>query len=72
MLKLENPNICATPYDQPPSGGCVLKHDGAADCLHLRPAAFRRLCVETTMTILLNRIGRPAAFRRLCVETECG
>ena len=34
------------------------------------PAAFRRLCVETS-----DRFGRfgtvaPAAFRRLCVETK--
>ena len=34
-----------------------------------KPAAFRRLCVETQE--LINKIasGEPAAFRRLCVET---
>ena len=38
---------------QPPSGGCVLKHDLVS---HLQsadqPAAFRRLCVETSHIIL--------------------
>ena len=33
------------------------------------PAAFRRLCVETTLTAVLLVQIRPAAFRRLCVET---
>ena len=33
---------------QPPSGGCVLKQNGAANIYTgPLPAAFRRLCVET-------------------------
>ena len=33
---------------QPPSGGCVLKLVEVLDSLFdVRPAAFRRLCVET-------------------------
>ena len=34
-----------------------------------KPAAFRRLCVETTLNIPTDLVKRPAAFRRLCVET---
>ena len=35
---------------QPPSGGCVLKHlERMCLILKLKPAAFRRLCVETIM-----------------------
>ena len=37
---------------QPPSGGCVLKHIIPARHLHYRSAAFRRLCVETIRSIL--------------------
>ena len=34
--------------NQPPSGGCVLKrHRRQRRRLRQRPAAFRRLCVET-------------------------
>ena len=33
------------------------------------PAAFRRLCVETTTKEFFAKITKPAAFRRLCVET---
>ena len=34
--------------DQPPSGGCVLKHyGGQRETMLVEPAAFRRLCVET-------------------------
>ena len=55
---------------QPPSGGCVLKHylplkDKPTD----DPAAFRRLCVETSSDLSLIPLAIPAAFRRLCVET---
>ena len=35
-----------------------------------RPAAFRRLCVETTVWQVCLRPNSPAAFRRLCVETS--
>ena len=56
---------------QPPSGGCVLKQQLSSDAVnYTRPAAFRRLCVETLWLTRLNRIMHPAAFRRLCVETE--
>ena len=56
---------------QPPLGGCVLKpsydlpavYDGL-------PAAFRRLCVETTNPTNGGSSEAPAAFRRLCVETS--
>ena len=36
------------------------------------PAAFRRLCVETSFNIATNGNIFPAAFRRLCVETLSG
>ena len=55
---------------QPPSGGCVLKR--WSHCLPTgrgRPAAFRRLCVETADTAKVGDVTWPAAFRRLCVET---
>ena len=57
-------------FNQPPSGGCVLKlarRDGYRRQPH--PAAFRRLCVETDVFIIIDRRSSPAAFRRLCVET---
>ena len=41
LNKPTNPN-------QPPSGGCVLKHLFPNAILYLLAAAFRRLCVETT------------------------
>ena len=34
------------------------------------PAAFRRLCVETRIGILILSADGTAAFRRLCVETH--
>ena len=34
------------------------------------PAAFRRLCVETSYHAAKYPIELPAAFRRLCVETK--
>ena len=34
------------------------------------PAAFRRLCVETTALVPVLNNQFPAAFRRLCVETK--
>ena len=55
---------------QPPSGGCVLKPSLQVKItLDLFPAAFRRLCVETSFVSAGSRLWRPAAFRRLCVET---
>ena len=58
---------------QPPSGGCVLKRQitSRPRSLH-RPAAFRRLCVETQDLIQAYKEKIPAAFRRLCVETSQG
>ena len=55
---------------QPPSGGCVLKQlKEHCSILAAKPAAFRRLCVETTCDNQPAEDGAPAAFRRLCVET---
>ena len=55
---------------QPPSGGCVLKQAGKpAGRKIIKPAAFRRLCVETNNGIMAYALYSPAAFRRLCVET---
>ena len=55
---------------QPPSGGCVLKPDGAMEFeIKGVPAAFRRLCVETKYFVSYDGNKIPAAFRRLCVET---
>ena len=45
------------------------KPDGAR-LLREVPAAFRRLCVETTSMARLWFFMVPAAFRRLCVETN--
>ena len=36
------------------------------------PAAFGRLCVETTQNNTHYVAMKPAAFGRLCVETENG
>ena len=35
-----------------------------------KPAAFRRLCVETGIPANPSKPIKPAAFRRLCVETH--
>ena len=35
----------------------------------IKPAAFRRLCVETAWEGCWHCSTHPAAFRRLCVET---
>ena len=56
--------------EQPPSGGCVLKHDYLSEWASIASAAFRRLCVETEFTPNVILGIRPAAFRRLCVETK--
>ena len=44
------------------------KPDGAR-LLREAPAAFGRLCVETTVLPLAAMLVKPAAFGRLCVET---
>ena len=57
-------------FGQPPLGGCVLKHENIlGDKCLFKPAAFRRLCVETPFTSKCVLYSHPAAFRRLCVET---
>ena len=56
---------------QPPSGGCVLKHNKLAfRCAVFGPAAFGRLCVETGKERTAKTQRAPAAFGRLCVETR--
>ena len=55
---------------QPPLGGCVLKLPSPLQAGERgKPAAFRRLCVETALWAKLDALDGPAAFRRLCVET---
>ena len=56
--------------NQPPSGGCVLKHIvNGNTVVDIVPAAFGRLRVETTPLPFSNFGGFPAAFGRLRVET---
>ncbi len=38
--------------------------------IHLNPAAFGRLCVETILVCTNTDFIKPAAFGRLCVETK--
>ena len=58
---------------QPPSGGCVLKHeDSLPKVTGKGPAAFGRLCVETQNSTPRAPTCQPAAFGRLCVETPYG
>ena len=48
MLKRKGRKGARSFSDQPPSGGCVLKPDGSSSSKTTeKPAAFRRLCVET-------------------------
>ena len=57
-------------YHQPPSGGCVLKQRNRFQDHHdAEPAAFGRLCVETSPFARASGLILPAAFGRLCVET---
>ena len=69
-MKLIRNSLDVNKNIQPPSGGCVLKLVGQylADRFD-KPAAFRRLCVETMTGRLGFHHKKPAAFRRLCVET---
>ena len=55
---------------QPPSGGCVLKQKSLISITKTRAAAFRRLCVETSLEMVKMNLQQTAAFRRLCVETS--
>ena len=71
VLKLIEVAYLDVALNQPPSGGCVLKQPARqADQTLGDPAAFRRLCVETTLNIQIQTTTPPAAFRRLCVETS--
>ena len=55
---------------QPPSGGCVLKlFENQRVSVSGEPAAFGRLCVETSFSLSNFHHAVPAAFGRLCVET---
>ena len=47
MLKRKGKHHEIDEYLQPPSGGCVLKRNTKTDKADSKPAAFRRLCVET-------------------------
>ena len=70
MLKPIPARRRARRQSQPPSGGCVLKRSsGISHIFCSRPAAFRRLCVETIFHPPIKPNEYPAAFRRLCVET---
>ena len=47
-----------------------MKHERTVNDRKIKvPAAFRRLCVETTTIGNMGKLAEPAAFRRLCVET---
>ena len=70
MLKQAVAEIQAVEEAQPPSGGCVLKHKTPLGVrMRYFPAAFGRLCVETSQGSAIKEIDKPAAFGRLCVET---
>ena len=57
MLKQQRAALAGRLKNQPPSGGCVLKHDvGNTTNLSIQSAAFGRLCVETK---------HPAKFRAI-------
>ena len=60
-------------FVQPPSGGCVLKHERKLyhDYANHQPPSGG--CVLKLVNVIaLVALGRPAAFRRLCVETLAG
>ena len=55
VLKLPKPMRLPVAVVQPPSGGCVLKHITTDKLLrHAKPAAFRRLCVETSVDSVIS------------------
>ena len=63
--------IKSSSSNQPPSGGCVLKHSRFRIIFTIiPPAAFGRLCVETNLVQNIPDVSPPAAFGRLCVETK--
>ena len=48
-------------FTQPPLGGCVLKLSGNyLYCPLESPAAFRRLCVETTFKAIRKSLFKPS------------
>ena len=55
---------------QPPSGGCVLKQQGAmpSDLRQLQPPSGGCVLKRIVLAVLLIGVN-PAAFGRLCVET---
>ena len=57
-------------YDQPPSGGCVLKHRVMhwVSRICFQPPSGGCVLKHAAHT-LQAVVGQPAAFRRLCVET---
>ena len=61
MLKLQKISHSDTYATQPPSGGCVLKHEQDTEQnSQTAPAAFRRLCVETIIyAVLCARCRQP-------------
>ena len=70
VLKLLKTETVVLALIQPPSGGCVLKQRRYMLNFRLpEPAAFGRLCVETSSTTPRRIAAFPAAFGRLCVET---
>ena len=51
-------------FRQPPSGGCVLKHLAEwSKKVSKQPAAFGRLCVETTPTLTGILVTTPSRLR---------
>ena len=72
MLKLQTANALPENKRQPPSGGCVLKQviKKLNTTKRQAPAAFGRLCVETSAIRVRAKLAGPAAFGRLCVETK--
>ena len=49
---------------QPPSGGCVLKRDNRLDVTpYTKPAAFGRLCVETTVQVGKSTLAETSRLR---------
>ena len=67
LKPISNAKVWEAPY-QPPSGGCVLKPFGVGMYLPNLPAAFGRLCVETTYKSISAAYASSATFKRLYVE----
>ena len=70
MLKPYRANCPETLRNQPPSGGCVLKHQsgGRVKLGIIQPPSGG--CVLKLIWVNFTLLHpQPAAFRRLCVET---